>query len=163
MTDHDRYAPPKASVEDLAPTGVAAPPLWNPNAAASWSLLFSPIFGAYLHMKNWEALGNAEKAAASRTWVILTVVYMVVMLLLTFMLPESKGIGALGRVGGFAVLIGWYYQIGKSQQSLVLARYGKTYPRRGWTWPLLVALGALVAYFALAFVVVLVLAMVRGE
>ena len=45
------YAPPTARVDDVA-TGDAAPALWNPNAAANWSLLFSPAFGAWLHMKN---------------------------------------------------------------------------------------------------------------
>jgi hypothetical protein len=45
----------------------AAPALWNPNAAANWSLLFSPMFGAWLHMKNWAALGEPERAAARRT------------------------------------------------------------------------------------------------
>ena len=49
------YAPPKAEVADVGRTEVA-PALWNPNAAASWSLLFSPAFGAFLHMKNWQAL-----------------------------------------------------------------------------------------------------------
>ena len=32
------YAPPKAQVSDVAAEG-AAPPIWNPNAAASWSLI----------------------------------------------------------------------------------------------------------------------------
>lgn len=43
-----------------------APPLWNPNAAANWSLLFSPVFGALLQMKNWEALGEDDKALNSK-------------------------------------------------------------------------------------------------
>jgi hypothetical protein len=46
------YAPPKAQVADIV-QGEAAPALWNPGAAASWSLLLSPAFGAFLHMKNW--------------------------------------------------------------------------------------------------------------
>ena len=47
----DRYAPPLAPVADPRPSGAfgAAPPLWNPNAAGFWSLLFSPAFGAFLH------------------------------------------------------------------------------------------------------------------
>lgn len=43
-----------------APTREAAAiALWNPNAAANWSLLFTPLFGAYLHMLNWRSLGEA--------------------------------------------------------------------------------------------------------
>ena len=59
------YAPPKAVVADIAPRQ-DSPPLWNPNAAANWSLLLSPAFGAFLHMKNWEELGEPAKAAASK-------------------------------------------------------------------------------------------------
>ena len=54
-----RYAPPTAHVDDVhaARQSAVAPPLWNPGAAMAWSLLFSPIFGAFVHMKNWQALG----------------------------------------------------------------------------------------------------------
>ena len=60
------YAAPKARVEDDRRAAAAAP-IWNPSAAASWSLPFSPIFGAYLHMLNWRALGDEQKAATART------------------------------------------------------------------------------------------------
>ena len=65
MPEHNPFAPPQAEVADV-PTGEAAPALWNPNAASSWSLLFSPIFGAYLHMQNWQALGQPDKAEQCR-------------------------------------------------------------------------------------------------
>lgn len=42
--------------------------LWNPWAAAGWSLLFSPAFGAWLHAANWRALGRPDKAVAARRW-----------------------------------------------------------------------------------------------
>ncbi len=148
------YAPPQAEVSDVV-TLEQAPPLWNPNAAASWSLVFSPIFGAYLHMRNWQALGQADKAATSKNWIIAVIAFFVVSMGLSMALPESKGLDLIGRVGGFALLLGWYYSIGKSQQAYVLARYGKTYPRRGWLLPLLAALGSLLAFFAVLFVVAL--------
>jgi hypothetical protein len=66
------YAPPKAQVADIV-SGEAAPALWNPGAAASWSLLFTPAFGAFLHMKNWEVLGESDKAAAAKTWVVIII------------------------------------------------------------------------------------------
>ena len=55
MSAQNPYAPPKAVVGDVF-DGEVAPALWNPTAAGSWSILFSPIFGAYLHMLNWRAL-----------------------------------------------------------------------------------------------------------
>jgi hypothetical protein len=67
------YAPPKAAVADIA--GARIPPrLWNPNAAANWSLLFGPAFGAFLHMKNWQALEEPAKASAAKVWFLLTIV-----------------------------------------------------------------------------------------
>jgi hypothetical protein len=38
-TGANPYAPPKAQVSDAAE---GKQPIWNPNAAASWRLLFSP-------------------------------------------------------------------------------------------------------------------------
>ena len=42
--------------------------IWNPGAAARWSLLFSPAFGAFIHMRNWQALDQPERAAATGRW-----------------------------------------------------------------------------------------------
>ena len=114
------FAPPKSEVADVI-GGKVAPALWNPNAAANWSLLFSPIFGAFLHMKNWEELGEPDKAKASRQWVIAGIVVFVVL--------------ALAR----------------HQTAYVKARFGKVYPRKGWSKPLALAvLGVLAFILALA-------------
>ncbi len=59
--------------------------LWNPNAAAMWAILFSPLFSAYLHMKNWQALGHLEEAKISKLWVIGVGVFCVVL----FFLPDD--------------------------------------------------------------------------
>lgn len=148
MSENNPFAPPKAAVDDVRPTE-AAPALWNPGAAAGWSLLFSPIFGAYLHARNWEALGQPDKAATSRKWMWGSVVFFVVLLITSFFVPDSKLADALGRVGGLVLLVSWYYNLGKTQRAHVAARFGQDYPRRGWGKPLLAALG-----FILLFVVV---------
>lgn len=162
MPEQNPYAPPKAQVADIdeLATGENAPALWNPNAAASWSLLFSPIFGAYLHMRNWQALGQPEKVARSKNWLIGSVVCISLLMIIPLLMPDSKGTDALGRAIGFALLITWYYAIGKSQQAFVLGKFGKTYPRRGWAKPLLVAIGIVIALFVVVFVGVFVVAMV---
>jgi hypothetical protein len=165
MPEQNPYAPPQAQVADVDEliTGENAPALWNPNAAASWSLLFSPIFGAYLHMRNWEALGQPEKAARSKKWVTGSIVFILLVAIVPLFLPESKGVDALGRVCGFALLISWYYAIGKSQQAFVLGKFGKAYPRRGWSKPLLAAVGAVIALFVVAVAVALVIDMVGRQ
>ena len=42
--------------------------LWDPNAAACWSVVFTPAFSAYIHGRNAEALGNVEEARMNRVW-----------------------------------------------------------------------------------------------
>lgn len=149
MPEHNPYAPPLAEVADV-PTGDAAPALWNPNAASCWSLLLSPVFGAYLHMKNWQALGRPDKAEQCRKWVVGLVAFFVLATLAPLVIRDAAIVDKLGRVGGIALLITWYYAIGKSQQTFVFGRFGKNYPRRGWTVPLLAAVGVLAGLVVVA-------------
>ena len=144
------YAPPKAFVADIA-TQEESPPLWNPNAAANWSLLFTPAFGAYLHMKNWEALGEPQKAAAAKVWVIVALGLLFGLPLIEMLVPGLSALQSLSRVFGLVLLISWYSSSGRPQARYVKEHFGKTYPRRGWGKPLLVAFGAAMAYvFAVA-------------
>ena len=154
MTDN-RYAPPTAQVHDM-PSAQASPPLWNPGAATAWSLLFSPIFGAFVQMKNWQALGEPDKAAASKTWGLISLAFMVGLVLLGSFMAESKSLDLLSRVAGLALLVAWYSASGKHQVAYVKARFGKTYPRRGWGKPLGLAMLAVLGLFVAAFLVVLV-------
>jgi len=41
----------------------------DPSAEAVWSLLFTPILGAWLHAKNWQELNQADRAKKSMIWV----------------------------------------------------------------------------------------------
>ncbi len=154
--DNNLYAPPRAEVADVnhlsTPPGTA-PKLWNPNAAACWSLLFTPVFGAWLQMKNWQALGEPEKAAASKSWMVGTAVFMVVAVLVSVLVPDERVSDVLGRVSGLALLFAWYYANGKSQNPYVLARFGKTYPRQKWGRTLLLGLLAYVGFFVLSVAV----------
>ena len=149
----DPYLPPAAALADV--TGHGPPPrLWNPNAAANWSLLFSPAFGAFLHMKNWEALGDADRARTSRNWVIAVLALLFGSLLLRLLMPESKAIDGATRLLGLGMLISWYVSSAKIQAKLVRERFGKDYPRRGWAVPILVTIGcfvALVVVFAVLY------------
>jgi len=144
------YAPPEAEVGAVAPTlpSSPAPALWNPNAAAMWSLLLTPAFGAFLHMKNWTALGEHGKADTSRKWFIGLVAAMVVLSIVSIWLPESKLLSAFGRGAGIGMLVAWYVGSGKPQVAYVLGRYGKTYPRRGWLSAVLLGIAAMVALLA---------------
>ena len=56
--------------------------IWNPDAAANWCLLFSPVFGTWLHMKNWRALGEPERARNRPPVVIAALALIIVAFLL---------------------------------------------------------------------------------
>lgn len=108
--------------------------LWNPNAAANWSLLFSPAFGAYLHMKNWEALGDNDKAKSSKTWFISSII-----------------LSILGL--GFFVLVAWYFSIGKKQAKYVKEKFGDRYTRKSWGAPLLIGFSVFIVCIFLTLLI----------
>jgi hypothetical protein len=155
------YAPPKSRVADIV-QGEAAPALWNPGAAASWSVLFSPVFGAFLHMKNWEALGEPAKAASSKRWIAIYLVTVVGLSVVAASMRGNTSVALLVRLSSFGLLLGWYYALGKPQVDFVKSRYGKDYPRKGWAQPLLIALGVIVGFvFAIAAVAIVAALMLR--
>lgn len=110
------------------------PNLWNPTAAANWSLLFSPAFGAYIHMLNWQALGYSEKAKNSRNW------FLIGLLLSLFGL-------------GLIVLIAWYFASAKEQIKYVKTHFGDNYPKNSLGKPLLIALGISLIVITLVFLI----------
>jgi hypothetical protein len=129
----------------------SAPTLWNPNAAALWSLVFTPVFGAWLHMLNWQALGEPDEARRARRWVIGCLAWGLFNFFSGLIIPPGEAIDALMWLITLGVLLAWYYGHGKSQQRLLLGRYGGEYPRRAWTVPVLIGVGVSVALLALAF------------
>jgi hypothetical protein len=138
------YAAPTARVEDAPDAD--APPLWNPESAGAWSLLLSVIFGAWITMQNWTALGESERASTARVWLIVSVIVFVLVLFV-------PGLGALG----FPYLIIWYFAQNRPQIKYVKETFGKDYPRRPWTKVVLLTLAGV---FLVAFVLGLARAMV---
>lgn len=132
------FEPPRASLE--VPVTQDAPPLWNPDAAGAWSLLFSPIFGSVLVRKNWQSLGEPGKTRVATIWLVASIL----MLFLTFLFAPF----------GLAYIIAWYFGFQRPQATYVKERWGKDYPRKGWLVPLLSAVGVyVVVVIALALVI----------
>ncbi|AKS43394.1 hypothetical protein [Wenzhouxiangella marina] len=129
------YAPPKS---DLQPPVEDAPAIWNPNAAGLWSLLFTPIFGASLVMKNWKAMGQPDRAGAAMIWVIVSIVMIIPSIFIPFL--------------GLVYLIVWYFSNQRPQAVYVRERWGQGYPRRSWALPLILAVAVLFGgFFLLGF------------
>jgi hypothetical protein len=143
-----------------SPPRIQPPALWNPNAAACWSLLFSPAFGAFLHARNAEALGREEEAKANQMWFYVSVGYLTVVLVSIFIpaIPEWPF-----RVVAIGLLLGWYFALGKKQIAHVKETWGDTYERRPWKKPLLIAFGCLLGLFTGSIVFGILRAIASGS
>jgi hypothetical protein len=124
--------------------------MWNPGAAASWSLIFSPAFGAFLQMRNWRALDQAARKSKAKAWFIASLVMLVVYVVIALSLPNPKAADGIARSLGFVYLLVWYFAEGRSQMKYVKDRFHNDYPRKGWGAPLGIAALALIGYVVLA-------------
>ena len=127
-------------------TTAATPKLWNPNAAANLSLLFSPILGAWLHAKNWKELGQHDRAKKSMIWVYIGFVFQLVNLFL----PDNLGYGP-----ALIFLFAWYFSSGKGQVKY-LKENNINYEKKAWGKPLLLGLAGWAAYFVVVVGFVLI-------
>jgi hypothetical protein len=127
------------------PTTPTDPPptLWNPNAAACWSLLFSPAFGAFLHARNAESLGRTDEAKANRVWFYISLAYLGFVLVSIFV-PVIPNI--FFNVAAIVLLLRWYFSLGKKHIQYVKETWQNRYQRKPWAKPLLVGLGCFLGY-----------------
>ena len=145
---------PSLSTEPAEP-----PSLWNPNAAANWSLLFSPAFGAFIHARNAKALGRLEEAAANRMWFYGIITYLALSLF-TILFPSIPD--APFRLISLILLLTWYFSLGKKQARFVKATYGAGYTRKCWSRPLIIGFASLIGFLMVAFAFGIVAAVVHG-
>lgn len=83
--------------------------LWSPDASANWSLLFSIIFGAWLHAKNWEELGEFKKAKKSMLWVYSGITILIVNMIIVELIDKSF------FAIFFWLLLIWYFLCARKQ------------------------------------------------
>lgn len=157
MSLDERYRAPQSNDSNAALDNSDAPALWNPNAAASWSLLFSPVFGATLHMLNARAMGDEDHARQSK-WalIILLVIFLLIPLATLFFNLQNNTFGLI-------LLLGWYFAIGRRQVETVKQQYGSDYPRKSWLKPLALAVLGVAVYLAYAVVVAFLIASIFPE
>jgi hypothetical protein len=134
------YDAPQAPLEGMSTE--VAPPIWNPNVAACWSLFFSPVFGAILLTMNWRSLGEEEKATTSRLWAIASLVLLLLSMAAPFVAGDSAGVQLAMDGIAFGMLISWYITSARSQARYVRERFGGVYPRRGWIVPIICAIAS---------------------
>lgn len=131
------YSAPQS---DLNTSKVTDAEVWNPDVAGAWSLLFTPLFGSILVYKNWQSLGELERAQQSKKWIYISVL----MALLS---------AVLGLVG-LIYIITWYFASQKPQSVFLKTEHGGVYRKKSWGKPLLIALGLWFALVVIIFTVV---------
>ena len=123
------------------------PSLWNPNAAANWSLIFTPAFSAFLHAQNADVLGRVKEAKANRIWLYASLVFLGLVTVSCFFPQLPDGVVSLG---GLVLLFGWYLSLGRKQIKFVQETWQNRYHKKSWTNPLLIAFGSLCGFVILA-------------
>ena len=124
----------------------AACEIWNPGAAARWSLLFTPAFGAFIHMRNWQALDQPERAASARRWFYASLGMLMLQIFTSALNARFGTEPMLPHPAGLLFLVVWYFAAARSQTLLVNARFGASYRHKRWDGVVLGAVLAGVAY-----------------
>ena len=122
-------------------------PLWDPEAAALWSLLFTPIFGCFLITKNWTRLGEDSRAKSSMLWLGGSVVLVFFNYLLVVSANVQSSVQKLLTIfvcGSSFMYIGFYaavyYQCLRPQAMYLKAKFpDASYPCRGFGKPIGIA------------------------
>jgi hypothetical protein len=160
-------APPPPPPPDAPPAGTRGVALWNPGAAAGWSLYVTPAFGAFLQARNWAALGETAKAKSSMIWyyaslALLAAAYIASGFASTLFMEAYEtrpddlafwhdltfrlaGIGSLMMAIYLLFLGVWYFTSARPQSRYVKEKFGTRYPRKSWGAPLLIAMAAHIA------------------
>lgn len=136
------------SAEFVAPSNA----LWNPAAAANWSLIFTPAFGSYLQMLNWRTLGERERAATARVWFYVSLAMLGLYVAIRLLTGDRSYASVQPLL--FLYLFVWYFAVGRSQAKYVKERFGSTYPRKGWAKPIMRGIAVLIGYALIGSIVV---------
>jgi hypothetical protein len=125
------------------------PKLWNPNAAACWSIIFTPIFGAWVHARNWKTLKKTQEEKWSMMFVYGLICLNTFIVVYTLFISEPKtGSGSLS----IGLLLTWYFSLGKQQVNYLKDNISN-YEKKSWLKPLLLG----VSGYIISFIVVIIL------
>ena len=121
----------------------ASLPLWNPRAATYLGVLLSPAFSAYIHMCNWDTLGEDDQSLEARAWCCMLLGYFVtfgVLLGVSDVIGRNLAPPVSATIG---LLAGWHVWGGRAQERYVAVITGCAYTRRPRHGVILAALGVL--------------------
>ena len=131
--------------------------IWNPVASVNWSVPFTPAFGSWLQMLNWQSLGEPELAEISKRWFYASLGMLLFYVIAGISLAGSEGALLFLRAAPFLYLVTWYVGSARGHMKYVRERFGNDYNRRSWKKPLFAASGLAVLYLALQLLVAILL------
>ena len=118
--------------------------LWNPEAAACWSLVFTPVFGSIIISKNWRRIGNTEEATYAKNWVYISLIAILGSIVLQF----TSLAGSIGQFLPIVFLLLWYFCSAK-RQAKYLKNESVVYQKKSWFRPLAISSPILLTGFLL--------------
>lgn len=125
--------------------------LWNPYVAALLSLVFTPVFGAWLHHRNALELGDSRLRRVARMWLGVALAFTASGLYLVSagQLAPTSAFSASALLGGYTIV--WYAFAGHKQSRIVARLSRPQWRSRSFLKPvavasLLMALPALVVW-----------------
>ncbi len=131
--------------------------LWNPTWIAIWSFIFTPIFGAILHKKNWQEMGMYDDANTAGTWVTVSIVIFFGYLFTEPFLPE----GSYSQFYLLSVWVifyaAWLFAQGFKQIQVIKKRYGEAYHHKLWGKPLMIGAGGMMLWLAISLTYIIIL------
>jgi len=115
--------------------------LWSPRAAINFSVLFTPIFGAYIQAQNWKNLGKVDEYKNSKNWF-----YISIGATISFpFLPDS-----FGYIPALVLIAVWYYSSGLNQMQYFKEKQIE-YIKRSWKKAILWSVLGNAIFFGVVF------------
>jgi hypothetical protein len=125
--------------------------LWNPSVAIAWSWLFSPVFGSYIQMRNWQVLDEPDRAARARAWLYLSIGQQLSQFSVPFISHAFlKFLIFISPLLFFAV---WYFSFAKHQRHYLKNNALEDYTRKSWAKVLTISVIGFVLYVCVATVI----------
>ena len=131
--------------------------IWNPNVAACLSIIFTPIFGAWIHAKNWEVLKKEQE----RRWSMLFVYCLIIVTI--FIVYYQLFIGDVKSSPlSIGTLLTWYFILGKSQLSHIKDN-NINYEKKSWIKPLLCGVGGYIILFGISISLITIAPLTKDD
>lgn len=144
--DHNPYQTPDSDLTDDYHHDDECPPLYNPKAVAVWSFILTPLLGAWLHAKNWKALGEDDLARQN----LIALWLMIAWFIITTLMDMMAGIEIPMTMYGLVPSVAWYFALGKQQITAFKEYLDDDYPRKS-LW-VAIPLGVIVIYIIILII-----------